>query len=203
MHAKKCNQMLFNKNNNKKLNTKYRFKLYKETIPVCENTKFLGITFDLGLSFNEHIIDIKKKCINRLNIIKILSNKKWKLNKKTLTIIYLSLIRSIIDYSALIIPLLSQSLAKTIQSTQNTAFRIIYKLKYDTSTEEITKISKVHLIKTRAKELNEKYIKNALKFENELIGDLITEYKIGGRNFKEKTILCTVHSILNIGINHQ
>ena len=48
-------------------------------------------------------------------------------------------------------------------------------------------------MQTRAKELNDKYIKSALKHKNELI----TEYKIGGRNFKEQTILCTVRSILN------
>jgi hypothetical protein len=96
--------MLFNKNNNKKFNAKYRFKLYKETIQICENTKFLGITFEPGLSLNEHIIDIKKKCINRINIIQILSNKKWKLNKKTLTIIYLS-IKSIIEFSDYTTPL--------------------------------------------------------------------------------------------------
>ena len=53
----------------------YSFYLFNEKIPSCTKIKFLGLTFDICLSFKDHIQDIKKKCINRLNIIKILSNK--------------------------------------------------------------------------------------------------------------------------------
>jgi hypothetical protein len=190
MHPKKCNQMLFNINSNKQLNKKHSFKLHNETIPSCESLKFLGITFDLGLNFLEHVKDIKKKCINRLNIIKILSNKKWKLNHKTLTSIYLALIRSIMDYSSFIMPFLSKSLTKTLQSTQNTALKCIYKLKYDTRTSELVEITKIPLIKERANTLNENFIKKAQQFKNELVLDLIKEYKEGSKNFKKKTIFC-------------
>ena len=169
MHAKKCNQMIFNNNSNKNINKNHSFKLYNETIPACETLKFLGITFDLGLTFKEHVIDIKKKCINRLNIIKILSNKKWKLDTETLKTIYLSLIRSILDYSSLIMPYLSKTLTKTIQSTQNTAFKIIYKLRFDTPTEEVVTKSGIQKIKDRAQDLNENFIKNAIENQNELI----------------------------------
>jgi hypothetical protein len=123
MHPTKCNFMTFNNNSNKSLNEKFNHKLYNERIPACNSLKFLWITFDLGLTFNNHTKDIKKRCINRLNIIKILSNKRWKLTTTTLKSIYLSLIRSVIDYSSLIMPFLSKSLAKTIQATQNTALK--------------------------------------------------------------------------------
>jgi len=126
MHPTKCNFMTFNNNSNKNLNEQFKHKLYNEKIPACYFLKFLGITFDLGLTFNNHTKDIKKRCINRLNIIKILSNKRWKLNATTLKSIYLSLIRSVIDYSSLIMTFLSKSLTKTIQATQNTALRCIF-----------------------------------------------------------------------------
>ena len=113
MHPKKCNQMVFNINSNKKINIDYQFKLFNERIPSCETLKFLGITFYLGLNFTEHIRDVKIKCINRLNIIKLLSNRHFKLNKSTLTTVYLALIRSIMDYSSIIISLISKSLGKT------------------------------------------------------------------------------------------
>ena len=90
--------MVFNSSGSKILNNSFHFELFKERIPPSESLKFLGITFDLGLSFNQHIKEIKKKYINRLNIIKLMSNKRHKLNKSTLTTIYLSLIRSIMDY---------------------------------------------------------------------------------------------------------
>ena len=197
MHAKKCNQMIFNNNSNKNINKNHSFKLYNETIPACETLKFLGITFDLGLTFKEHVIDIKKKCINRLNIIKILSNRKWKLDTETLKTIYLSLIRSILDYSSLIMPYLSKTLTKTIQSTQNTAFKIIYKLRFDTATEEVVTKSGIQKIKDRAQDLNENFIKNAIENQNELILNLIEEYKIGGKNFKNKTLLCSCKILIN------
>ena len=190
MHPKKCNSIVFNAGSRKSLNKNFNFKLNSEFIPTCETIKFLGLTFDIGLNFNEHVKDIKKKCNNRLNVIKILSNTKWRLNKTTLTTIYLALIRSVIDYSSLIMPHLAKTLTKTIQSVQNTAFKCIYKLDYKTSTEEVVKISGVSLISTRANELNIKYIKNCAKFDNLLIKDLINEYLAGSKIFKTKTFLC-------------
>ena len=83
MHPKKCNSIVFNKSSDKSMNNKFKFKLNNDYIPSCNSIKFLGLTFDLGLTFTNHVKDIKKKCINRLNVIKILSNKKWKLSKKT------------------------------------------------------------------------------------------------------------------------
>jgi hypothetical protein len=84
----------------------------KEKINPCNSIKFLGITFDTGFNFNDHILDIKKKCNNMLNLIKILSNKKQKQTIKALKIIYLSLIRSILDYSSLIVNQVSKKLSK-------------------------------------------------------------------------------------------
>ena len=80
MHPKKCNFMVFNNNSDKSIGNSFKFKLFEDFIPSCESIKFLGITFDIGLTFKNHILDIKKKCINRLNVIKILSNKKSNFN---------------------------------------------------------------------------------------------------------------------------
>ena len=133
--------MVFNAGSKKVVNKNFNFKLNNDLIPTCESIKFLVLTFDIGLNFNEHVKEILKKCNNRLNVIKILSNKKWRLNKTTLTTIYLALIRSMIDYSSLIMPHLAKTLTRTIQSVQNTAFKCIYKLDYKTSTEEVDKSS--------------------------------------------------------------
>ena len=196
MHPKKCNQMIFNINSNRKINEAYTHRLFSETIPSCENLKFLGVTFDLGLTFNSHVQEIKKKSMNRLNIIKIISNRNYKLNKKTLKTTYLALIRSKLDYSSLIIPCIPKTLGKLVQSTQNMAMRIIYKLKYDSHTDDIVKLSGIPRIATRAQELNENFLKNCKKFENELIAELIQEYKEGGFNFKNKTFLCLYRTVI-------
>jgi hypothetical protein len=196
MHPKKCNQMVFNVNSNRNINRNFPFKLFGDLIPSCVTLKFLGITFDIGLNFIEHIKEIKKKCINRLNIIKIISNKKLKLSKQTIKTTYLALIRSILDYSSIIIPCISKTLGKTIQAMQNTAIRIIYRLKFDTHTDEIIKLSGIPRISNRAQELNENYLKCCTKYKNELIRDLIKEYSDGGYNFRNKTFLCLFKNII-------
>jgi len=190
IHPKKCNSMVFSKNSDKTINQKLKFKINNEYIPPSESIKFLGLTFDMGLTFNNHIKETKKKCINRLNIIKILSNAQWRLSKKTLTTIYLTLVRSIIDYSSIIMLYLSNKLTKTLQTVQNTAFKCKYKLDFKTHTEEVVKISGVDLIKNRANELNTKFLNNCKKFKNPLIEDLTNEYLQGSKNFKKKTFLC-------------
>jgi hypothetical protein len=84
---------------------------------------------------------------------------------------------------------IAKYLGKTIQSTHNTAMKIIHKLKFDTHTDKVVKISGLLLIKERANELNAKYIKNSIKYINELIIELIREYKDSSKNFKNKTFL--------------
>ena len=119
--------MVFNINSNKKL-------IHNKSSNFSVNI-FQAITFDLSLNFKDHILDFRKKCIYRLNFIKLLSNKSYKLTKQTPKTLFISLVRSIIDYSSLIIPCNSKTLGQLIQATQNTSFGIIHRLKFDTNTE--------------------------------------------------------------------
>jgi len=48
------------------------------------NPTFLGIRIDIHLAFKNQVDYLKKTCIQRLNIMKILSHKSWLLNEKTL-----------------------------------------------------------------------------------------------------------------------
>ena len=163
MQAKKCSYSIFNNSNNK--TKEYNFKLFGSNIPKNENPKFLGIIFDSKLSFNEYFKYIRKRCFDRLKIIKILSSKKWKLSKKVLINIYKSLIGSIIDYSALLVNLISNSLKDFISVTQNSAIRTIFNLDYYTNTNTLVLKAKEHNLQNiflRAKELNTKYFTNAI-----------------------------------------
>lgn len=118
------------------------------------------------------------------------------ITKNTLKTIYMSLVRSIIDYSSLIIPSLSKSKLKSIQAIQNISIRAIYKKTFDTSTMELRKISDLPLIYERANELNTNFIINGLINENEIIQDTINEYIDGGKNFKNQTFLCKYRDII-------
>jgi hypothetical protein len=59
--------------------------------------------------------------------MKILSHNLWLLNEKTLIRIYNVLIRSIIDYSVILSPIILKTNLNTLQIIQNNAFRIIFK----------------------------------------------------------------------------
>ena len=72
--------------------SRFDFKINNQPIPYSPNPTLLGITFDQSLCFSLHTQNIRKKCLNRLNLIKILSHKEWKLTSKTLVTLYKTLV---------------------------------------------------------------------------------------------------------------
>ena len=108
MSPQKCSYTVFS-NGPYKDKKDFDLRLAGERIPYNPNPKLLGITFDESLCFRKNSEKIKEKCMNRLNIIKILSHKRWKLNTDTLTSLYRSLIGSIIENSFFIISEISIS----------------------------------------------------------------------------------------------
>ena len=113
--------------------------------------------------------------MSRLNIIKILSHKRWKLSKETLTSLYRSLIGSIIEYSFFTISEISISTLNFLQAIQNQAIKLIYNLDYKTSSHTLNKISNIKPINERLNQLFERYI-NSTSNTNPLIKQLINEY---------------------------
>ena len=71
--------------------------LYGSPIPVVEESKFLGILFDKKLSFIPHI-----KYLKALNLLKVLSHTSLGTDGTTLLKLYLSLVRSKLDYGCII-----------------------------------------------------------------------------------------------------
>lgn len=58
MQSKKCNSIIFNVNSDKSINEMIKGNLFNEVIPACEMIRFLGITFDIGLTFGKHVEEI-------------------------------------------------------------------------------------------------------------------------------------------------
>ena len=190
MAPSKCNFTIFSKGNNNK-NT-FQFRLFGELIPHEKNPVSLGIMFDKSLNFKDHVKKLKSNCTQRLNIIKILSHKSWKLSTRTLISIYKALIGSVIDYSAFICPRLDEKTTKSIQAIQNRAMRSIFHRPYDEHTEELCRLSGLPLVQQRMVALNIKYFKNA-KIGNPIILDLFRVYRReypSGHRTGLKTLLC-------------
>ena len=175
MSAPKCSYTVFS-NGPYKDKDSFKLKLSGETIPYNPNPKLLGITLDESLCFNKNSEKIKEKCMSRLNIIKILSHKRWKLSKETLKSLYCSLIGSVIEYSFFTISEISISTLNYLQAIQNQAIRLIYNLDSKTSTHTLNAISNLKPINERFNQLFEKYLNSASQ-SNPLIKQLIDEYK--------------------------
>ena len=177
MAPEKCSYIIFSGNPSK--NQKLSLNLLKKNIPYTDNPIFLGIKFDESLCFNSHIEFIRSRCQDRINIIKILSHRSWKLSIKTLTGIYNALVGSIIDYSFFILNLVSNTNMHKLQVLQNITFKSIHHLPYDTPSNIFFKILaeiKVDTIEARYSELFIRYIKKSLTFRNDLIIDLVRDF---------------------------
>ena len=152
------------------------------------------MTFDECLNFESHVVKIRSKCAGRLNVIKILSHRSWRLSRPTLIAIYNSLIGSVLDYSACIYPRLSDRLKETIQAIQNNAVRLIFhrsKLEHKSS-EELCVMANLDLVGVRLKETNVRYFEMARKNGNSLISGLVRFYNENciDRELGVKTLLC-------------
>ena len=64
--------------------TEPNLKLYGETLKVCPQVKFLGITLDSQLTVKKHFEDILDSCNTRYHRRRLLANKKWEPSPSTL-----------------------------------------------------------------------------------------------------------------------
>jgi hypothetical protein len=78
-------------------------------------------------------------------------------------------------------PIINKNNKKIPQILQNKALRIIFKKKYDCSTSILDELARKHnleSIETRAFDLTSRYISNCLLSGNEIVRDLISEFKL-------------------------
>ena len=76
--------------------------MYESLIPVVDDFKFLGLIFDRKLSFIPHIKYLKANCLKAFNLLKYLSHTNWGADRTVLLQLYLSLIRSKLDYGSIV-----------------------------------------------------------------------------------------------------
>jgi ribonuclease HI len=77
-------------------------RLYGQRIPVRNEAKFLGLTFDRRLSYSPHIAQLRDRCASRSNILKVVSRMSYGADRTTLLRLYNALIMPVLDYGAII-----------------------------------------------------------------------------------------------------
>ena len=98
--------------------------LYGTRIPVKEETRFLGLIFDKKLTFLPHIRDLRLRCQNALNALKVLSSPEWGGTSDILLNLYRALIRSKLDYASFIYGSARQSYLKILDPIHHQGLRL-------------------------------------------------------------------------------
>ena len=128
--------------------------------------------------FSKNLKLLHRLALSRLNIIKTFSHKYWHLNKKTLTCIYRALIGSIFDYSFFTVACVSDNSLGLVQRIQNRAIRCIYRLDWDSPTNDLFPISGVLFVKERLIQLGTRYITKAVHNKNVFLCRYLGIYQI-------------------------
>ena len=85
---------------NKEANRSLKVEWNRTKLDNTPHPKYLGVTLDRTLSYNEHIHNTKMKVITRNNLLRKLSNSKWGANASTIRITALALCYSVAEYAA-------------------------------------------------------------------------------------------------------
>ena len=190
----KCNYLVFSKNNINE-SKKLTLSINGITLNYDNNPTFLGIRFDNHLTFCNQVKYLQETCNKRLNVIKILAHKSKKLTQKTLVQIYCTLIRSVIEYSAIIAPIINKTNLKKLQIIQNNCLRVILHVKKieHLNIDELHRRAGVEKLDVRLNHLRKKYIKNSIENKNPLIVETIKQYnRFKARGVEFATPLCDI-----------
>ena len=130
-------------------------------IPTVKHPKILGLTLDTSLSFGEHAKVTKGKAESTLKVLKALTSTGWGKQKETLLATYKTIVLPVIEYASTVwSPNMAESNLKQLQSTQNSALRIITGCTADTNIEHLHTEAKVlplsNHLKLHASQLRQK-----------------------------------------------
>ncbi|KAI8498246.1 hypothetical protein Bbelb_241900 [Branchiostoma belcheri] len=94
-----------------------------ESVPFTSVAKGLGFIFDCKLSWNDHVQSLVSKASSRLHYLRLLT--KQGMSVVDLVQIYLSLIRSVLEYGHVLLVGCSREQSDSIERVQKRALRII------------------------------------------------------------------------------
>jgi hypothetical protein len=130
--------------------------------------------------------------------LKIVSHKSWHLDIKTKTQIYKSLIRSLIEFSAILYNTLNKKLKTILNTVQYNALRIIHGKDRSFSNKNLFELAEIEPLEERMLKLKNNYVNTALNNKNPIVCEVVESYKkfkYYGRtikNLKKTTTMCDV-----------
>ncbi|KAJ8721719.1 hypothetical protein PYW07_002494 [Mythimna separata] len=95
-----------------------------QPLPRSDSVKYLGIWLDSNLRWGKHVKETVNKCSKFFNILKVLAGSTWGVHTKHLRRLYISLVRSRLDYGSFIYDCGAKKHTNKLDKIQNQALRI-------------------------------------------------------------------------------
>lgn len=105
-------------------NMDVKLKLYKKELERVRTVRFLGVWFDNRLNWRAHIEKMVGRCKRVVNVMRCISGQEWGADRLALKTIYISMIRSIMDYGCMVYGSANKSHLIKIERIQSQALRI-------------------------------------------------------------------------------
>ncbi len=126
-----------------------------KNIEYESSPKFLGVHLDRTLAFTTHVEAVTKKVRDRCKMLASLSSKRWGWKKKNLRTVYITSLRSVMDYAGSSWqPWLSPTQMKKLETAQNKALRLITGQYSSTPIEALRAEAEIESYTTHSKKLS-------------------------------------------------
>lgn len=155
-----------------KTNLTHSIQFNDTIINECSSVKYLGMIMDNTLTWKEHAQHIIAKATNQLNILKFLCGTWWGGHPQILKQIYISLIRSSLEYGLFLTYIKDSKLRTKIQKIQNQAIRIALGYRRSTPINVLHSESKIDYFYDRIQYLSNKFMLKLLAHESPLLSKL-------------------------------
>ena len=109
---------------NRRTNRNYPLYLYGREIERVDHFRFLGVWFDSKLTWKVHVKKVVEACKPVLNVMRCLCGSKWGASRASLMTVYISLIRSRIDYGCIAYGWAKKTIVRPLIEIQKQALRL-------------------------------------------------------------------------------
>ena len=175
-------------------------KISSQLIPRVEKQRVLGIIFDAPkLTLVSHISYIKNECNRRINVLRAISSNNWGASRTLLRRVYISFIRSKMEYGCIIYNEFSMTQMQRLNVIQNTSLRSILGARQTSPIPSLEIEAHISPLEIRFRYLFMKwYTKILYSPENVTTTDIYREIGLEGNNSHFSLKARSLFSVINM-----
>lgn len=161
-------------------------KMKDTRIEEADTIRFLGLTLDKKLTWNNHIKDIITKSKIKMNILKCLSNINWGSDREVLLQIYKTMILSQIDYGSIAYASANKTTLRKLDAIHHQGLRLVTGAHRTSPIDSIIGDTLVYRLNTRRRVQSLKYAANIWAMPHHRNYDMIYRGLTDSNNAEER-----------------